>query len=147
MVTKCLIKLTVTPAGVAQAVQKKRAMNAVRPCTIPFWFHYFFSPQACTGTTRFKQKANRLTKNGLYPAGDTEGTAPRGPAAGGSTGRPEEKMPRAFRFKPGIRFDCCCEEEEEEDCYITLTAHFNLIPSLFSRFYHGFYFPGSETLT
>lgn len=61
------------------------------------------------------KKKKALTKNGLYPAGDTEGTAPRGPAAGGSTGRPEEKMPRAFRFKPGIRFDCCCEEGQKEE--------------------------------
>lgn len=70
------------------------------------------APKASAGTTRFKQT---LTKNGLYPAGDTGGTAPRGPAAGGSTGRPEEKMPRAFRFKPGIRFDCCCQEGGEEE--------------------------------
>lgn len=54
------------------------------------------------------KKERVLTKNGLYPAGATGVTAPRGPAAGGSTGRPEEKMPRAFRFKPGIRLACCC---------------------------------------
>lgn len=53
----------------------------------------------------------KLTKNGLYPAVATGGTAPRGPAAGGSTGRPEEKMPRAFRFKPGIRLACCCAKK------------------------------------
>lgn len=49
-----------------------------------------------------------LTKNGLYPCGVTLCTALHGPAAGGSTGRPEEKIPRAFRFKPGIRLACCC---------------------------------------
>lgn len=54
-----------------------------------------------------QRKQRILTKNGLYPAGATAGTALRGPAAGGSTGRPEEKMPRAFRFKPGIKLACC----------------------------------------
>lgn len=59
------------------------------------------------------EKKSKLTKNGLYPAGVTGGTAPRGPAAGGSTGRPEEKMPRALRFKPGIKLACCCAEERQ----------------------------------
>lgn len=54
------------------------------------------------------QRTCKLTKNGGYPAGATGGIAPRGPAAGGSTGNPEEKMPRAFRFKPGIKLACCC---------------------------------------
>lgn len=35
----------------------------------------------------------------------------RGPAAGGSTGRVEEKIPSAFRFRPGMRLVCCWGEE------------------------------------
>lgn len=78
-------------------------------------FIFFSAPfmVVCRGSL-FKQKNSILTKNGLYPAGATGGTAPRGPAAGGSTGRPEEKMPRAFRFKPGIRLACCYAEEERQ---------------------------------
>lgn len=74
--------------------------------------HFFLS--TCFGCM-LRKKTRVLTKKGLYPAGDTGGTAPRGPAVGGSTGRPDEKMPRAFRFKPGIKLPCCCGEEEEED--------------------------------
>lgn len=51
------------------------------------------------------------TKKGLYPAGPTGGMVLRGPAAGDSTGRLEEKIPRAFRFRPGMRLVCCWGEE------------------------------------
>lgn len=61
-----------------------------------------------------QRKQRILTKNGLYPAGATAGTALRGPAAGGSTGRPEEKMPRAFRFKPGIKLACCWADKKKK---------------------------------
>lgn len=66
----------------------------------------------CVAEVVCEKKKRILTKNGLYPAEATGGTAPRGPAAGGSTGRPEEKMPRELRFKPGIKLACCCAEEE-----------------------------------
>lgn len=72
-----------------------------------FFYLFIFHPTIC-GCVK-----SVLTKNGLYPAGATAGTAPRGPAAGGSTGSPEEKIPRAFRFKPGIRLACCCGEEKK----------------------------------
>lgn len=42
-------------------------------------------------------------------------------------------MPRAFRFKPGIRFDCCCEEEELHHCSSIFKCHvindFNVLGS------------------
>lgn len=44
---------------------------------------------------------------GLYPAAGA-GAAPRVAAIGGRTDRPVEKMPRAFRFRPGIKLPCCC---------------------------------------
>lgn len=39
------------------------------------------------------------------------GGAPRGPAGGGSTDSPVEKMPSALRFNPGIRLACCWEQK------------------------------------
>jgi len=40
------------------------------------------------------------------------GGTPLGPAAGGNTDRPVEKMPSALRLNPGIRLVCCCKTKK-----------------------------------
>lgn len=106
--TNCSIKSKLIPAGTVHS----RA-GRVKPTVV---LKEAFLKSFCStfyGCVQRLKKERILTKNGLYPAGATGGTAPRGPAAGGSTGRPEEKMPKAFRFKPGIRLACCCFRRRE----------------------------------
>lgn len=84
------------------------------------------SERACmcethAGRMRSRVRRSIRTKKGLYPDGPTGGMVLRGPEAGGSTGREEEKIPRAFRFKPGIRLLCCWGETRHTTQTMTTT--------------------------